>query len=409
MNSVKKSTFNLLYILKKSKLLKNGEAPICLRITVQGQVAEVMVKRSIPVHLWNQKRECSNGKHYKDKELNHYLETVKAKFYKIHRELEIDGKAVTANVIRDRYYGKDESKKGLVEIYREHNAKCRALIGIDFTQSTVEKFDTSLSHLQEYIKFKCGTDDILLNDVNASFIRDFDFYLKTERKCQHNTTLKHLKNLKKVIRIALANDWIKKDPFYGIQFKHETTNIEFLTQEELERLIHKEFHVQRLSQVRDIFVFCTFTGLAFSDVQQLTPNHLTKDNNGAMWIRKSRQKTKNMCNIPVLSVAQRLIEKYQDHPDSIRKGVLLPVMSNQKMNAYLKEIADLCGINKRLTTHVARHTCATVVMLANQVSMENVAKILGHSNTKMTQHYAKVLDSSIMRDMKNVENCFVGV
>ena len=409
MNRVKKSTFNLLFILKKSKLLKNGEAPICLRITVQGQSAEVMVKRSIPVPLWNQAKECSNGKQYKDKELNHYLETVKARFYQIHREFEIDGKKVTANAVRDRYFGKDESSKTLIDVYKEHNRKCRALIGIDFTESTVEKFDTSLSHLQEYIKSKCGTEDILLNEINAQFIHDFDFYLKTVRKCQHNSSLKHLKNLKKIIRIALTNDWIKKDPFYGIQFKHEETNIEFLTQEELERLIHKEFPVQRLAQVRDVFVFCCFTGLAFVDVQQLTPNHLIKDNNGAIWIRKSRQKTGNMCNIPVLSVAQKLIEKYQDHPDCIRKGVLLPVISNQKMNAYLKEIADLCGINKKLSTHVARYTCATVVMLANQVSMENVAKILGHSNTKMTQHYAKVLDSSIMRDMANVEQVFSNI
>jgi site-specific recombinase XerD len=294
-------------------------------------------------------------------------------------------------------------------VYNEHNKKCRALIGIDFTKSTVEKFDTSLSHLQEYMKYSYGKDNILLNEVNGKFIQDFDFYLKTVRKCQQNSSLKHLKNLKKVIRIALANDWIRKDPFLGIQFKHEETNIEILSQEELETLIHKEFSIQRLEQVRDIFVFCSFTGLAFVDVRQLTHNHLVKDNNGAMWIRKSRQKTGNMCNIPVLSVAQRLIEKYQDHPDCIRKGVLLPVMSNQKMNAYLKEIADLCGINKKLTTHLARHTCATVVMLANQVSMENVAKILGHSNTQMTQHYAKVLDSSIMRDMQNVENCFSGV
>ena len=278
--------------------------------------------------------ESSNGKQYKDKELNHYLETVKAKFYQIHRELEINGKKVTANVVRDRYHGKDESSKTLVDVYKEHNKKCRALIGIDFTESTVEKFDTSLARLQEYIKYRCGTDDILLSEINTQFINDFDFYLKTVRKCQHNSSLKHLKNLKKIIRIALANDWIKKAPFYGIQFKHETTNIEFLTQEELERLIHKEFPVQRLSQVRDIFVFCSFTGLAFADVQQLAQNHLVKDNNGAMWIRKNRQKTRNMCNIPVLSVAQRLIEKYQDYPDCIRKGVLLPVMSNQKMNAY---------------------------------------------------------------------------
>ena len=406
MNRVKKSTFSLLYILKKTKLLKNGEAPICLRITVQGRTAEVMVKRSISAHLWNQSKEFSNCKSYMDRELNHYLETIKAKFYRIHRELEIDGKIVTANAVRDRYYGKDESSKTLVDVYQEHNKKCRALIGIDFTESTVDKFDTSLSHLQEYIKHSCGRNDILLSEINSQFITGFDFYLKTVRKCKQNSSLKHLKNLKKVVRIALANDWIRKDPFFGIQFKHEETNIEFLSHEELEALIQKEFTIKRLEYVRDIFVFCCFTGLAFVDVQQLTHNHLIKDNNGAMWIRKSRQKTGNMCNIPVLSVSRRLIEKYREHPDCVCKRRLLPAISNQKMNAYLKELADLCGISKNLTTHVARYTCATVVMLANQVSMENVAKILGHSNTKMTQHYAKVLDSSIIRDMANVENCF---
>ncbi|KAA6304782.1 Tyrosine recombinase XerC, partial [termite gut metagenome] len=182
------------------------------------------------------------------KELNHYLETVKAKLYQIHRELEIDGKTVTAKAIRDRYQGKDENNKTLVEVYREHNKKCRALIGIDYTESTVEKFDTSLSHLREYIKYRSGSEDILLSDVNSQFIGDFGFYLKTVRKCQHNSSLKHLKNLKKIIRIALANDWIKKDPFYGIQFKQEETNVEFLSQEELETVIHKEFSLPRLAQ-----------------------------------------------------------------------------------------------------------------------------------------------------------------
>ncbi|MDR0348495.1 MAG: site-specific integrase [Tannerella sp.] len=175
-------------------------------------------------------------------------------------------------------------------MYKEHNKKCRALISIDFTESTVEKFDTSLSHLQEFIKYRSGTDNILLHDVNSQLIHDFDFYLKTVRKCQHNSSLKHLKNLKKIICIALANDWIKKDPFYGIQFKHEETNIEFLTQEELERLIHEEFALPRLAVVRDVFVFYCFTGLDFIDVQQLTPNHLIKDNSGAMWMLKNSMK-----------------------------------------------------------------------------------------------------------------------
>ena len=408
MNAIQ-STFNLLFVIRKHRLLKNGEAPIYLRITVNGEVADITVGRSVRPEMWDRQRECSRGKLHGDRELNHYLETLKTRIYQIHREFEIDGKRITAKALRDRYYGKDESRKTLLDVYREHNKKCRALIGIDFTESTVEKFDTSLSHLQEYIKHRSGADDILLNEVNAQFINDFDFYLKTVRKCQHNSAIKHLKNLKKVVRIALANDWMKKDPFFGIQFKHEEKNIEFLTQDELSALINKEFAIQRLAHVRDVFVFCAFTGLAFTDVQQLTPAHLVRDNDGAMWIRKPRQKTGNMCNIPVLSVAQRLIDKYADHPECVQKGVLMPVMSNQKMNAYLKELADLCGITKKLTTHVARYTAATVVFLANKVSMENVAKILGHSNTKMTQHYAKVLDSSIMRDMAGVEKCFAGV
>ena len=219
--------------------------------------------------------------------------------------------------------------------------------------------------------------------------------------------MKHLKNLKKVIRIALANGWIEKDPFYGIHFKMDEVNVEFLSQDELDRLMEKDFEIKRLEQVRGVFAFCCYTGLAFAGVHQLSKEHLVRDNDGNLWIRKARQKTKQMCNIPVISPARKLIDKYSHQPDCIAKNVLLPVLSNQKMNAYLKEIADICGIQKRLTTHVARHTAATVVFLANEVSMENVAKILGHSNIRMTQHYAKVLDTSILRDMKNVERSFL--
>jgi site-specific recombinase XerD len=405
MNAVQ-STFSLPFVIRKHRLLKNGEAPIYLRMTVNGEVVDITVKRSVRTDVWDQRRECSTGKLHHDKELNHYLETLKMRLYQIHREFEIDGKRITAKALRDRYYGKDDTVKTLMEVYREHNQKCRALIGIDYSKATVEKFDTSLSHLQEYMRHQYGRDDLLLSELNGQFVSDFDFYLKTVRKCQNNSAIKHLKSLKKVVRIALANDWLKKDPFYGIQFKHEEKHIAFLTQQELETLMNKEFTLPRLELVRDVFVFCAFTALAFIDVKNLTREHLTRDNNGTLWIRKPRQKTGNTSNIPVLSVTQRLIDKYADHPECVRKNVLLPVMSNQKMNAYLKELADLCGITKRLSTHVARYTAATVVFLANQVSIENVAKILGHSNTKMTQHYAKVLDSSIMRDMANVENCF---
>lgn len=406
MGAVKRNTLSVLFIIKKAKLLKNGEAPICMRITVNKRVAEVMIKRSIPVDLWNQKKECSKGKDRVATELNHYINTVRAKVLQIHRELEIDNKPITADIIKDCFYGRDKVQRSLLEVYAEHNEKCRALIGKEYTESTVTKFDTSINRLKEYIRSCYHRDDIMLAELDGQFIRDFDFWLKTEKHCQNNSALKHLKNLKKVVRIALANDWIKKDPFYGIHFKQEEVNVEFLSREELDILMNKEFTIKRLGQVRDIFVFCCFTALAFVDVQQLSHEHLIKDNNGALWIRKTRQKTNQMCNIPVLSIPQRILRKYEDNAECIKKGVLLPVISNQRMNAYLKEIADLCGITKRLTTHVARHTAATVVFLANDVSMENISKILGHSNIRMTQHYAKVLDSSIMRDMANVEKNF---
>lgn len=406
MGAVKRNTLSVLFIIKKAKLLKNGEAPICMRITVNKRVAEVMIKRSIPIDLWNQKKECSKGKDRVATELNYYINTVRAKVLQIHRELEIDNKPITADIIKDCFYGRDKVQRSLLEVYAEHNEKCRALIGKEYTESTVTKFDTSINRLKEYIRSCYHRDDIMLAELDGQFIRDFDFWLKTKKHCQNNSALKHLKNLKKIVRIALANDWIKKDPFYGIHFKQEEVNVEFLSREELDILMNKKFTIKRLEQVRDIFVFCCFTALAFVDVQQLSREHLIKDNNGALWIRKARQKTNQMCNIPVLSIPQRILRKYEDNAECIKKGVLLPVISNQRMNAYLKEIADLCGITKRLTTHVARHTAATVVFLANDVSMENVSKILGHSNIRMTQHYAKVLDSSIMREMVNVEKNF---
>ena len=356
MNTEKsRSTLNVLFYIKKQKLLKTGEAPICMRVTINKRKQEIMVKRSIPVELWDQKKESSKGKDRAAKELNHYLDTTKAKILAIHHDLLEEGLEVTAESVRDRFYGRDSSKHTLLTIYAEQNRKCRELIGRDYAESTVKKFDTAINRLREFITERFHKEDVPLDKVTGEFIRDFDFWLKTERKMQNNSALKHLKELKKVMRIALANGWIKKDPFYGIRLRRDEVNVEFLSREELETLINKKFSIQRLEQVRDVFVFCCFTGLAFIDVLQLKKEHLIKDNQGALWIRKARQKTHQMSNIPVLTPARKLIEKYADNPECIEKDVLLPVISNQKMNAYLKEIADLCGISKRLTTHTARH------------------------------------------------------
>ncbi len=406
MTKVQRETMNVLFFIKKTKLLRNGEAPICVRITVNGQSVEIRIKRSVPVGKWCQAKGCSKGKDREARELNGLLDAVRLKILQIQRDLELEARQpVSAAAILERYYGKDQ--KMLLEVFKEHNDKCRALVGKEYVEGTIRKFDTSLLYMGQYLHFQYGKDDIALQEIDQEFVRNFEFFLKTEKSCQNNSALKHIKNFRKVIRIAIGNEWIKRDPFYGLHFKENEVEVGFLSSEELNTIRNKVFDIPRLGQVRDVFIFCCFTGLAFVDVSQLTADHLVKDAQGKLWIRKPRQKTKEMCNIPLLSAAKEILDKYKGYAASNEQHLLLPVLSNQKANAYLKEIADICHIKKRLTTHVARHTAATVVFLANDVSMENVAKILGHANLNMTRHYAKVLDQSIMRDMEKVERCLV--
>lgn len=316
--------------------------------------------------------------------------------------MEMDNERITAQKVLDRYLGRDvEVRHTILEVFREHNEKCRKLSGIDMSPATVERYETCLSHTQEFIQFTYGKDDFYLDEMSRQFIEDYEFYLKTERKCSHNTTTKYLKNFKKITRIALNKEWLKKDPFAEIRFSLQQVDRDFLEKHEIEKMYNKEIDIERLAQVRDVFIFCCLSGLAFSDVKQLTAEHISIDVNGNKWIRKPRQKTKNMCNIPLLEIPLKILDKYKDHPYCQTKGVLLPVLCNQKMNAYLKELADICGIKKRISSHSARHTFGTYA-LANGVSIESVAKMLGHSDTKMTRHYAKVLDQTILREMNAI-------
>jgi site-specific recombinase XerD len=400
---MKRKTFKVLFFLKKSKLLKNGEAPICMRITVDGKMCDIQIKRSTPIEQWNQAKECAKGKGRAVEELNRYLESIRIKLYQIHRELEENGKMITAERIKNIYSGNDESHKTILQLFSEHNAQCRQLVGKDFVPKTVQRYEGTARYLKEFMLDKYHISDIALTEINPAFIHDFEVFLKTEKKCAQNAAITRLKNLKKMIRIALENDWIKKSPFVGFKFRLEETHPEFLTLEEIQAISSKNMSIERLAQIRDVFIFCCFTGLAFTDVQQLSEEHLVKGQTGEIWIRKARQKTKVMCNIPLLPIPVEMIKKYRTHPNCIKTGKLFPVPSNQKMNAYLKEIADICGINKNLTTHTARHSFATSVGLANGVSMENVAKMLGHSDISITKHYARVLDTSVLRDMGNVE------
>ena len=399
---MERTTFGLLFYIRRDKTNKKGEAPVFMRLTINGERADASIKRFIEPLAWNSAKGKANEKSRGGKDLNLYLDAISANILRIQRDFELDKKEVSAQIILNRYLGKEQSDRHtLMEVFRAHNEKCRALSGISLAPGTVIRYETSLRLTEEFLQKNYKKEDCYLDEVTNQFIEDFEFFLKTVRRCCHNTTSKYLMNFKKIVRIALAKGWMKKDPFAHIRFHLDPVEREFLEKQELKVLLNKEITITRLAQVRDIFCFCCLTGLAFMDVQQLKPEHLVADIHGKIWIRKARQKTKNMCNIPLLDEAQKIIDRYRDHPYCQTHGVLLPVCSNQKMNSYLKELADICGIRKNLSTHCGRHTFATLT-LASGATIDNVAKMLGHANVNMTRRYAKVLDSSIMRDMEVV-------
>lgn len=261
-------------------------------------------------------------------------------------------------------------------------------------------------HTKNFIRWKYNKEDYPLDLINQQFVNDYEFYLKTERKCNHNSATKYLKNFKKIIRIALANNWITQDPFASIKFTLKPVDAIYLTEDELKTLIKKEFRCERLTQVRDIFLFSCFTGLAFADAKDLKKEHLSIDKDGYWWIHKKRKKTNQMSTILMIDGALRIIEKYKNHPAVLEKGILLPVPTNQKMNSYLKEIADFCGIDKPISTHSARHTFATTVALSNNIPIEVVSKAIGHSNIKMTQRYARTTESLIKKNMEKIASLY---
>lgn len=396
-----RSTFSVLFYLKKAKPLKNGEYPIYIRITVNGKRAEISSQCSIENKDWDNKKGLSKRKDKSARRLNESLTEIKHHLFQIKLDLEREDISPTSVNIKNRYLGKDKKEVKLLEYYKEHNEKLHLLIGKGIAQGTVQRHETSAKHVQEFIKQFYGKDDILLNQITPSFIQDYEVYLKSARNCAHNTTVKYIKNLSKIIRSALINGLMTENPFKEITFKLTEVDKPFLDNDELQRLMDLELNIDRLELVRDTFVFCCFTGLAFSDVKALTTEdiHLLGKQ---YWIKILRQKTKIMCNIPVLPHIQYLIDKYASTVERQDKSLIIPVFSNQKMNAYLKELADLANISKNLTTHVARHTFATTVTLANKVSMESVSKMLGHTNLNMTRKYARILDKTIADEMQNV-------
>jgi site-specific recombinase XerD len=393
-------SFGLLFYLKKRAGQSKGKLPVYMRITIDGRRAEIAVKSECELNRWNPSSGRASGNKEEVKKLNAYLDILQGKVYDIYRELVSKGVVVTSEQLKAELSGVPRDRRMILQLFQQHNERLYALVGIEFSKNTYTRYETSLLHTREFIRWKYQLDDLEITQLDFEFIADYDFWLKSQRRCNHNTTMKYLANFKKIVLSCVKKGWLPRDPFVSFKMgKHEVER-EVLTENELERVAAKEMPTVRLEQVRDIFVFCCYTGLSYADVNKLKRSEVIIGMDKNPWLSIKRQKTDTASRVPLLAPAAKILDKYKDHPQCSVAGQLLPVLSNQKMNAYLKEIGDLCHIKRDITFHLARHTFATTVTLANGVSIESVSKMLGHKNIRTTQHYAKIIDKKVGDDMK---------
>ena len=391
-----------LFHVRKDKRTADNLFPIYLRVTIDGKRFEYSTQRFISLEKWSPGMGKAKGKSEEIKSINDYLDVLVHKVFIYQKELSVEGKPLTIETFKNKWLGIIEDQKMILDVFQQHNDKVAQLVGKDFADGTLDRYMTSLEHTRRFIQWKYKVNDLDVNQLDYEFITEYEFWLKSARNCAHNTTMKYLANFKKIVLICVKNGWLKKDPFFGYKLSKKVVIREFLSEEELQVMAEKQFASQRLEQVRDIFLFCCYTGLAYADIYKLKRSEIRPGIDGKKWIFTSRQKTDTLSHIPLLPVSLTILNKYAQHAECVRTDRLLPVLSNQKMNSYLKEITDVCGISKELTFHIARHTFATTVTLNNGVPIETVSKMLGHTNIKTTQHYAKLLDTKISHDMQRL-------
>jgi site-specific recombinase XerD len=318
----------------------------------------------------------------------------------------LEKQKITSDAIKKKFYGIEESEQTLMCLIKYHNDR----MDENLEWGTQKNYFTTEKYIFEFLNDKLKKKDIPLSELNYRFINDFEYFLRKHQPTDHqkpmgnNTIMKHIERLRKMINLAVKMEWIEKDPFTAHKAKFIKVQRGYLTQEELELIEQKEFSIERLQQVKDLFVFSCYTGLAYIDAINLKSADIRKGIDGGEWIFTARQKTDVPVQVPLLSKASNIIAKYKDHPKTKLSGTVFPVISNQKLNSYLKEIADLCNISKNLTFHLARHTFATTVTLTNGVPIESVSKMLGHSDIRTTQIYAKVVEIKISEDMAKLQN-----
>jgi len=399
--STTNNTFGVAFYLKKQKTTQAGKSPIYARITVNGKRIEISVKRSIEENNWNATKGMAKGSREETVKLNKYLDQFKAGIIDSYQQLLLQKKFITAELLKEKVTGGDQAEFTLCKLMEYHNSDQGQLL----EPGTMKNYYTTQKYIKEFIKERFKTSDKYLSELSYKFITDFEYYLrnrtpeKGQKALNNNGLMKHIERFCKMINLAVRLEWIDRNPFHAYQLKFDKVEREYLTKDELARIEAKKFNIVRLQVVQDLFVFSCYTGLAYIDVFNLTPANLIEKSANNIWIATNRQKTNEPVRVPLLPKALAIIEKYKGHPQALAEGKVLPTLSNQKLNSYLKEIADTCDITKPLTFHIARHTFATTVTLTNGVPIETVSKLLGHSKLTTTQIYAKVVESKLTDDM----------
>ena len=400
----------MIYI-KKDKVKNSGECPIYIKILFKQKSVTISTGKYISEERWietdNLRRKLSVER---EKVLKEYLDLYVLKIEKIYNQIVKYEEDIRISEFKLMILGKhkDDVIPTLLEIIDKHNDYFAKLVAVgERSKASLQKYMRVKDLIQTFNSKKNGFKDIQIDKVNSRYIYNLESFLKFESEykgklgIKNNSTVKYFKNLKTICNYALKMEIIEKNPFnlYGGKIKEVETC--FLTEEELERIENKDFKIDRLERVKDMFLFSCYTGYAPVDVLKLTRKNIIQDANKNLWIKTNRQKTESRSNVPLLPQAIRIINKHQFESDS-----LLPRISNQKMNAYLKEIAEIVGLDKNLTWYVSRHTFATTVTLGNGIKIENVSAMLGHKTIKQTQHYAKILDSSVSEDMQKLMEKF---
>ena len=402
-DNIMSHNYSLHFFLKAPKKYINGPKPIYMRLTIPGSIRkEAPVGRKCDPENWISNANRVRGTNEVAKMVNSYLEAISRDIEKIHTQMVKEMGEITAETMMNKFKGRDKKAKFLMQVFADHNKKMELSIGKIFKANTLKGYKSSVIHLTDYLSQVYRLNDIDLLKIDHGFVVGYEFFLRTEKNISDISAAKYMKHFRKIINMAIAHGWISNDPFVFYKNKAKPREKEFLTKQELYDIETIELGAKRLEQVRDVFVFCCYTGLSYADIKKLKRSEIRKGDDGKLWIFTTREKNENSSNIPLLSTPQRLMEKYDEHYQCEVYNMVMPVLSNQKMNSYLKEIADLCGIQKVLTFHIARHTFATTITLSNNVPIESVAKMLGHKDLKTTQHYAKVLDKKVGEDMRKL-------